>query len=93
MRYGLANGWKGLVLAEVFAATSGAGWAIAEMRDYGHFAGVVGFAVYFAIVSITIERLVFGRLSRFVFRWRPGARLGAVAPQGVVDVERADEEA
>ena len=26
LRYGLANGWKGLILAEVFAATSGAGW-------------------------------------------------------------------
>lgn len=71
LRYGLANGWKGLVLAEVFAATSGAGWAIAEMRDYGNFAGVVGFALYFAAFSIVIERLVFGRLSRWVFRWRP----------------------
>ena len=44
LRYGLANGWKGLVLAEVFAATSGAGYHINEMREYGDFAGVVGFA-------------------------------------------------
>lgn len=73
LRYGLANGWKGLVLAEVFAATSGAGWAIVEMREYGHFAGVVGFALYFAAFSIVVERLVFGRLSRRVFRWRPQA--------------------
>jgi ABC-type nitrate/sulfonate/bicarbonate transport system permease component len=71
LRYGLANGWKGLVLAEVFAATSGAGYVIEEMREYGNFAGVVGFAVYFAIFSIVVERLVFGRLSRRVFRWRP----------------------
>lgn len=71
LRYGLANGWKGLVLAEVFAATSGAGYQINEMREYGNFAGVVGFAVYFAIFSIVVERLVFGRLSRRVFRWRP----------------------
>jgi NitT/TauT family transport system permease protein len=71
LRYGLANGWKGLVLAEVFAATSGAGYVINEMREYGDFAGVVGFAVYFAIFSIVVERLVFGRLSRRVFRWRP----------------------
>jgi ABC-type nitrate/sulfonate/bicarbonate transport system permease component len=71
LRYGLANGWKGLVLAEVFAATSGAGYHINEMREYGNFAGVVGFAVYFAIFSIIVERLVFGRLSRHVFRWRP----------------------
>jgi hypothetical protein len=32
---------------------------------------VVGFAVYFALFSIMVERLVFGRLSRRVFRWRP----------------------
>jgi NitT/TauT family transport system permease protein len=71
LRYGLANGWKGLVLAEVFAATSGAGYHINEMREYGDFAGVVGFAVYFALFSILVERLVFVRLSRHVFRWRP----------------------
>lgn len=71
MRYGLANGWKGLVLAEVFAGTSGAGYRINEMREYGDFAGVVGFALWFALFSILVERLVFGRLSRRVFRWRP----------------------
>lgn len=71
LRYGLANGWKGLVLAEVFAATSGAGWEIAGMRDIGNAAGVVAYALYFATFSILVERLVFGRLSAWVFRWRP----------------------
>lgn len=71
LRYGLANGWKGLVLAEVFSGTSGAGYHINEMREYGDFAGVVGFAIYFALFSILVERLVFGRFSRRVFRWRP----------------------
>lgn len=71
LRYGLANGWKGLILAEVFASDSGAGWHINSMRDYGDFAGVVAFAIYFALFSIVVERLVFGRLSRRVFRWRP----------------------
>ena len=74
LRYGLGNGWKGLILAEVFAATSGAGHAITEMREYGHFPGVIGFALYFALFSIVVERMVFGRLSRRVFRWRPSAR-------------------
>ena len=73
LRYGLANGWKGLVLAEVFAAQSGAGYQITEFRDYGNFEGVVGFAIYFAAFSILVERLVFGRLSRRVFRWRPAS--------------------
>ena len=71
LRYGLANGWKGLILAEVFASDSGAGWHINSMRDYGDFAGVVGFALYFALFSIVVERLVFGRLSRRVVRGRP----------------------
>ena len=71
LRYGLANGWKGLVLAEVFAATSGAGYVIHEMQEYGDFAGVVGFALWFALFSIVVERLIFGRLSQRVFRWRP----------------------
>jgi ABC-type nitrate/sulfonate/bicarbonate transport system permease component len=71
LRYGLANGWKGLVLAEVFSATSGAGYQIAEFRDHGNFAGVMAFALYFALFSIVVERLVFGRLSQRVFRWRP----------------------
>jgi NitT/TauT family transport system permease protein len=74
LRYGLANGWKGLILAEVFAATSGAGYVINEFRDYGNFAGVVALAVYFAAFSILVERTIFGRLSRHVFRWRPRAQ-------------------
>jgi ABC-type nitrate/sulfonate/bicarbonate transport system permease component len=73
LRYGLANGWKGLVLAEVFASEAGAGYQIAEFRDYGNFEGVVGFAIYFAAFSILVERLVFGRLSKRVFRWRPSS--------------------
>lgn len=71
LRYGLANGWKGLVLAEVFAATSGAGWSIADNRDYGNFEGVVAYALYFALFSILIEQFLFERLARRVFRWRP----------------------
>jgi len=80
LRYGLANGWKGLVLAEVFAATSGAGYHINELREYGDFAGVVGFAVYFAIFAIIVERLLFGRLSRWVFRWRPTLAVTEAGP-------------
>jgi ABC-type nitrate/sulfonate/bicarbonate transport system permease component len=71
LRYGLANGWKGLVLAEVFAATSGAGWAIADTSDYGNFEAMVGYTLYFALFSILVEQLVFDRLARRVFRWRP----------------------
>jgi NitT/TauT family transport system permease protein len=71
LRYGLANGWKGLVLAEVFAATSGAGWAIADTSDYGNFEAMVGYTLYFALFSVLVEQLVFQRLAKRVFRWRP----------------------
>jgi NitT/TauT family transport system permease protein len=71
MRYGIANGWKGLVLAEVFAATDGAGWTIRYWYDAHRAHGVVGYALFFLIFALLLERVVFGRLSAWVFRWRP----------------------
>ena len=73
LRYGLANGWKGLVLAEVFAATNGAGWTIRYWYDAHRAYGVVGYALFFLLFALLLERVVFGRLSRWVFRWRPAA--------------------
>lgn len=71
LRYGLANGWKGLVLAEVFAATTGAGWNIAYWRDAHRAQGVVGYAFFFILFALFVERVVFQRISDRVFRWRP----------------------
>ncbi|HZD67589.1 MAG TPA: ABC transporter permease subunit [Actinomycetes bacterium] len=71
MRYGIANGWKGLVLAEVFAATNGAGWTIRYWYDAHRAHGVIGYALFFLIFALLLERVVFGRLSAWVFRWRP----------------------
>ncbi|GAA3750147.1 ABC transporter permease [Salinactinospora qingdaonensis] len=70
LRYGFANAWKGLVLAEVWASTSGAGWVIKFWYDAHRSQGIVGYALFFILVAILIERLVFGRLSNYVFRWR-----------------------
>lgn len=75
LRYGLANGWKGLVLAEVFASTSGAGWNIKYWFDAHRAQGVIGYALFFVIFALLLERLVFQRLSRRVFRWRPETEL------------------
>lgn len=86
LRYGLANGWKGLVLAEVFASTEGAGWTIQFWRDAHRAQGVFGYALFFVIFAVILERLVFQRLSRRVFRWRPeigGSR--ATIPEVAVD--------
>jgi ABC-type nitrate/sulfonate/bicarbonate transport system permease component len=71
LRYGLANAWKGLVLAELFASTNGAGWTIKFWYDAHRAQGIVGYALFFILFALLIERLVFGRLSAHVFRWRP----------------------
>lgn len=75
LRYGLANGWKGLVLAEVFAGTDGAGWTIRYWYDAHRAYGVIGYALFFVIFALLVERLFFGRLSAYVFRWRPKTAL------------------
>jgi len=71
LRYGLGNGWKGLVLAEVWAATNGAGWNIRYWYDAHRAAGVVGYALFFVIFALIVERWGFEALSNRVFRWRP----------------------
>jgi ABC-type nitrate/sulfonate/bicarbonate transport system permease component len=71
LRYGLANGWKGLVLAEIYASTSGAGWTIRFWYDARRAQGVIGYALFFMIFALLAERLVFRKLSDRVFRWRP----------------------
>jgi ABC-type nitrate/sulfonate/bicarbonate transport system permease component len=76
LRYALANAWKGLVLAELFASTNGAGWTIKFWYDAHRAQGIIGYALFFVIFALVVERLIFGRLSAYVFRWRPqpGAR-------------------
>jgi len=78
LRYGLANGWKGLVLAEIYASTSGAGWTIRFWYDARRAQGVIGYALFFMVFAFLAERFVFRKLYDRVFRWRPSA--GAQAP-------------
>ena len=70
LRYGLGNGWKGLVLAEVFAATNGAGWTIRYWYDAHRATGVFGYALFFVLFALLVERFAFQALSRRAFRWR-----------------------
>ncbi len=91
LRYGLANGWKGLVLAEVFAATSGAGWNIKYWYDAHRAQGVIGYALFFVLFALFVERVVFQRLSRWVFRWRPEIEREVVSE--VVPTEPGEEAA
>lgn len=84
LRYGLANGWKGLVLAEVFAATSGAGWNIKFWHDAHRPQGLIGYALFFILFALFVERVIFQRISDRVFRWRPSdTDVGVSEPQFV----------
>ena len=88
MRYGLANGWKGLVLAEIYASTSGAGWTIRFWYDARRAQGVIGYALFFMIFALFAERLVFKKLYDRVFRWRPA--MGGQSPTEGKEIRKAD---
>lgn len=69
-RYCFALGWKGLVVAEVFGGQDGAGWTIKFWYDAHRAKGVVGYAFFFLIFAIVVERVLFDTISDRVFRWR-----------------------
>ena len=97
MRYGLANGWKGLVLAEIYASTSGAGWTIRFWYDARRAQGVIGYALFFMIFALFAERLVFKKLYDRVFRWRPSmgdqapAETEGSAEEDLMELETAED--
>jgi ABC-type nitrate/sulfonate/bicarbonate transport system permease component len=100
MRYGFSVGWKGLVLAEVFASDRGAGWMIKFWYDAHRAHGVVGYAFFFVVFALFLERFVFDRLYKRSFRWRPAVggaselieeqfRLDDAPPDAEEDVKEA----
>ena len=88
LRYGFANGWKGLVLAEVFASSNGAGWTIRYWYDAHRGQGVLGYALFFILFALFIERGVFDRISKRVFKWRPSAAAIPVVEEAVADAKK-----
>jgi NitT/TauT family transport system permease protein len=71
VRYGFSIGWKGLVLAEVFASDRGAGWMIKFWYDAHRAYAVVGYALFFVVFALFLEKFVFDRIYERAFRWRP----------------------
>ncbi len=71
IRYAYAIGWKGLIIAEVFASDRGMGWTIKFWYDANRAKGVIGYALFFIIFAVILEKLVFDRLSDTAFKWRP----------------------
>lgn len=71
VRYAYSIGWKALVIAEVFASDRGMGWTIKFWYDAHRAHGVIGYALFFIIFAIVLEKVVFDPLARRAFRWRP----------------------
>jgi NitT/TauT family transport system permease protein len=95
IRYAYAIGWKGLVIAEVFASDRGMGWTIKFWYDAHRAHGVIGYALFFIIFALVLEKLVFDPLSKRAFKWRPQidalqlaeGDFGAVRAEGLMVAE------
>jgi ABC-type nitrate/sulfonate/bicarbonate transport system permease component len=72
-RYALSLGWKALAVAEVFGASSGAGWVIRFWYDSRRMTGLFAYLGFFVIFAILIDVVVLKGLANRVFRWRPTA--------------------
>jgi len=71
VRYAFSVGWKGLVIAEVFASDRGMGWTIKFWYDAHRTQGVIGYGLFFVIFALILEGFIFEPLSRRAFKWRP----------------------
>jgi NitT/TauT family transport system permease protein len=100
IRYAYAIGWKGLVIAEVFASDRGMGWTIRFWYDAHRAHGVIGYALFFIIFAMALEKLVFDPLADRAFKWRPKidalqmaeGDFGAVRNEGFLLAENQAEE-
>jgi NitT/TauT family transport system permease protein len=100
IRYAYAVGWKGLVITEVFASDRGMGWTIKFWYDAHRAHGVIGYAIFFIIFALALEKLVFDPLADRAFKWRPRVDavqmaegdMAAVASEGVLLLENQEVE-
>lgn len=88
-RYAFSIGWKGLVIAEVFGGQDGAGWTIKFYYDAHRAHGVVAYAAFFIIFALILEKLVFERAAKRVFKWRPSVDL-EIVEEAFDDIEGMD---
>jgi NitT/TauT family transport system permease protein len=73
IRFVVIMGWNGVLLAEWFGGSGGAGYRARYWYDANQFAGFAAWVVLFVGVIIVLDQLVFERLSRRAFRWRDNA--------------------
>jgi len=70
IRFAVITGWNGVLLAEFFGSAEGVGWRTRFWYDANRYRGFVGWIIVFIIFIILLDRLVFTRIQRRVFRWR-----------------------
>jgi ABC-type nitrate/sulfonate/bicarbonate transport system permease component len=70
LRFAVIMGWNGVLLAEWFGGSGGAGYRARFWYDANQFAGFAAWVVLFVGVIIILDQLILERLSRRAFRWR-----------------------
>ena len=70
IRFAVIIGWNGVLLSEWFGAAEGVGWRTRFWYDANRYRGFVGWVIVFIIFIVLLDRLVFTRIQRRVFRWR-----------------------
>ncbi|SFL49237.1 ABC transporter permease [Geodermatophilus ruber] len=70
LRFAVIMGWNGVLLAEWFGGSGGAGYRARFWYDANQFAGFAAWVVLFVGVIIILDQLLLERLSRRMFRWR-----------------------
>lgn len=73
IRFVVIMGWNGVLLAEWFGGSGGAGFRARYWYDANQFAGFAAWVVLFVGVIIILDQVIFERLSRRAFRWRDSA--------------------
>jgi len=73
LRFAVIMGWNGVLLAEWFGGSGGAGYRARYWYDANQFAGFAAWVVLFVGVIIILDQLILERLSRRAFRWRDAA--------------------
>jgi ABC-type nitrate/sulfonate/bicarbonate transport system permease component len=73
IRFVVIMGWNGVLLAEWFGGSGGAGYRARYWYDANQFAGFAAWVVLFVGVIVILDQIVFEKASRRAFRWRDQA--------------------
>jgi ABC-type nitrate/sulfonate/bicarbonate transport system permease component len=70
IRFAVIIGWNGVLLAEWFGGSGGAGFRARYWYDANQFAGFAAWVILFVVVIVVLDQLLFERAARRAFRWR-----------------------